>query len=266
MNPSRPIVRQQRQAALQEDDVDVERARGGLIAVSAIRRELPAENLDSHPRRVADHRVEPAARPRSTVGVEEDLRELELPVEGAADVLAETRAEVLVGVLLEWSSEALGGACEALLLVHVGLPARDRRVALDQRLRLAGEPLGEHVLTSREQGAEVSTHQRVALAQVVQEREWLVRLRGGEPQSESRQLDRERVEVHAVEAALRHEPLDLPQLETAPVRRVGGHVLRDVAACADQEVGAAHGRVEDPQLEKGLERFVTAQPGGRHRA
>jgi len=139
-------------------------------------------------------------------------------------------------------------------------------VLVEEQLALLGHGL---LVGWGRQSGDLGTDQRVAAAQVVvEEGEWLSLRYRLQPQRELRQLDGQRVQVHAVDAALDHQPPGRDHVGLF-VRRLraqvgevhdglahairGGaaldQVVREEVRGLDQEVPAAHGRVEHRQLQ-----------------
>ena len=90
---------------------------------------------------------------------------------------------------------------------------------------------------------------------VVEERERLARLQGLHPEADLAQLDRHRVEVHAVDATADDVALgvlDRAQARLVVARAEPGQLLGHPLGRGDQEVAAAAGRVADLQVEQGL--------------
>ncbi len=138
--------------------------------------------------------------------------------------------------------------------MNVVAPARPARPDVVQpgedRARVAPETFGEEVALGGEQLGQLGAYERVAGAQVGQEGQRLVAAHRAQPQREAGQLDGHRVEIDAVETALGHQPLDVGQRQFPVVGGVGGDVLGDVGRRGDEEVPAAHGGIQDAQLEE----------------
>jgi hypothetical protein len=128
---------------------------------------------------------------------------------------AERRRDYLVRVGFERRPQCIDGVGEPRLLAHVGSKVaaspRYLRDARQDLLRVPGQCRGEDGVPALEQLCDAGSHQRVADPEVVEEGERLVAAHGREPQRELGELDGQRVEVHAVEAALGHETLNLEQ-------------------------------------------------------
>lgn len=110
-----------------------------------------------------------------------------------------------------------------------------------------------------EQRFVVRADQRVADAQIAEERQRLSFSRSDEPERQPRQLDSQRVEIDAVDAALRDEPAQVRERELAIVRRIGSDRLGQELGRADEKVAASDRRVEDLDVEQRLERVLACQ-------
>jgi hypothetical protein len=102
---------------------------------------------------------------------------------------------------------------------------------------------------------------------MIEEGEFMVARQGRQPQRQPRQIDRARVLVDAVKAALRHETAGMQFLVLIrrdfwpggrPARPGGDQPLANRAASLDQEGARPHGRVAHFQIQHLIRRRVRA--------
>ena len=167
------------------------------------------------------------------------------------------------------SRSAARGLGDLLLLANLlGRRARlrdDLRPPLEQLLRVPGQARAEHRLPAGKEVLNARADDRVSHPQVLQEGQRLLPIDGREPQRQTCQLDRHRVDVHAIDASLSNEPADLgSSSSSAPsavaIGRVGGDELGDVLDRSDQEVAAAGSGIADRESKNRLSAADPVRP------
>jgi len=210
--------------------------------------------------RVADDGVKARIVDDRSVTCEKAGGELDLPVQRVPVVRADRRIDGRVGQREQRRAHLVQRGGDQLLLVRV--------VGADRVDRGDGGDLGQHLgrlacdlhpeqVTALEQAQGVRRDEAVPRTQLIQEAERPVGPGRREPQRQAGYLHGHRVDVDAVQASFRDHSLQLTQGLRPVERRIVGDPPGDERRGADEEVTAAHRRIENVQVEQSLEGVST---------